>query len=166
MQLLNVELQVRGSDIEDVFLGVQDEEPTEKHKTKLRVVRILETQVLKHGERTSTGKWSARLRRIEAEHFQGRRSMANGQRWHAPIGTDGSRGVTHFGVCVWFAKEKKHGQEDDSINKEAVVEMAMGASDDKETSFHRQAVIDLALRHRNMELRVDMTAARNLQGHA
>ena len=62
-----------------------------------------------------------------------------------------------------YLPKEKQGQEDDAIITEAVVEMAIVASDDEETSFHQQAVIDLALRHRSRALRIDMAIAENLQ---
>ena len=62
-----------------------------------------------------------------------------------------------------YLLKEKQGQEDDPINTEAVVEMAIVASDDEETSFHQHAVIDLALRHRNRPLRIDMATEGNLQ---
>ena len=62
-----------------------------------------------------------------------------------------------------YLPKEKQGQEDDPISTEAVMEMAIVASDDEETSFHQQAVIDLSLRHRNIVLRIDMTAARSLR---
>ena len=46
---------------------------------------------------------------------------------------------------AFYAPTAKQGQEDDPINKETLVEMAIVARDDEETSFHQQAVIDLAL---------------------